>query len=164
MGILSPSAQAPKRSRVFILIVLAAVLLLSSWFMANRKDEATIVVSLPNGESIEAEVADTPEKQFFGLAFRDALLPGWGMLYIFETSDFHRIRTKGYRIPVDLIWADESRHVVHVLENAPPCLEDPCPLYGPPPEKARYVLQTSAGFIRKEHMAPGMELKFTLKL
>lgn len=164
MGIFSPSTGAPKRSRIFVLIVLAAVLLISGWFLANRKDEATILVSFPDGASIEAEVADTPEKQFFGLAFRDALPPGWGMLYIFETSDYHRIGTKGYQIPVDLIWADESRHVVYVLEDAGPCADDPCPLYGPPPEKARYVLQTSAGFVHKKQIAPGMELKFTLKL
>ena len=164
MGIFAPSTSPPKRSRAFILIVLSAVLLVGGWFFVNRKDDATIVVTFPSGKQIEAEVADTPEKQFFGLAFRDGLPPDWGMLYIFETSDFHQVGTKGYRIPVDLIWADETRNVVYILEGVPPCAQDPCPLYGPPPEKARYVLQTAAGFVRDQHLTAGAELKFALKL
>jgi hypothetical protein len=86
------------------------------------------------------------------------------MLYIFDTSDRHRVRTKGFTFPVDVIWADESRHVVHLVEQAQPCDKDPCPAYGPPPENARYVIETEAGFIKREKLATGIELKFTLKL
>jgi uncharacterized membrane protein (UPF0127 family) len=144
--------------------VLALLLLTASWFLTNQKDDQTIIVTFPSGKEIETEVADTPEKLLFGLAFRDTLPPDWGMLYIFETSDRHRVRTKGFKFPVDIIWADESRHVVHVLAGAAPCAQDPCPLYGPPPENARYVIETAAGFLEREHVDPGMELKFTLKL
>ena len=163
MGILAPSATPPKRSRAFILIVLASFLLVGGWFLVNRKDDATILITFPNGSQIEAEVADTAEKRFFGLAFRDGLPAGWGMLYIFEASDLHRVDTRGYKMPVDLIWADETRRVVHTVEDAKPCVQAPCPLYGPP-EKARYVLQTSAGFVRNEKVVSGMELNFILKL
>jgi uncharacterized membrane protein (UPF0127 family) len=86
------------------------------------------------------------------------------MLYIFETSDRHRLRTKGFKIPVDMIWVDASRHVVHLVESADPCPQDPCPWYGPPPGKARYVIQTAAGFLKRERLVPGAELKFTLRL
>jgi len=164
MGILTPSTSPPKRSRAFILVVLSLLLLSGSWFLVNRKDEATIVVTFPSGRQIETEVADTPEKQLFGLAFREGLPPDSGMLYIFEASDRHRVGTKGYKIPVDLIWADESRHVVHVVEGAGPCPQDPCPLYGPPPENARYILQTRTGVIKQERVVAGVELKFALRL
>ena len=165
MGILTPStSRPPKRSRAFVLIVLASVLLIGGWLFTNRKDDATIIIIFPSGRQLEAEVADTPEKQLFGLAFRDGLPAGWAMLYIFETADYHRIGTKGYKVAVDLVWADEARRVVHVLENAQPCKEDPCPSYGPPPEKARYVLQAAAGIVREENVGPGIELKFVLKL
>jgi len=164
MAILAPPTSPPKRRRAFVLLVLSLVLLAGSWFLVNRKDDATIVVTFPSGRQIETEVADTPERQLFGLAFREDLPPDSGMLYIFETSDLHRVGTKGYKVPVDLIWADESRHVVHVVEDARPCAQDPCPLYGPPPESARYVLQAPAGLIREEKVAAGVELKFALKL
>ncbi len=160
----TPSKSSPKQSRVFVLLVLSLVLIAGSLFLTGRKDTDTIIVTFPSGKEIEAEVADTPEKLLFGLAFRDGLPPDSGMLYIFETSDRHRVRTKGFKIPVDMIWVDESRHVVHLVERADPCPQDPCPLYGPPPENARYVIQTAAGFLKQERLAPGAELKFTLRL
>lgn len=160
----TPSKSSPKQSRVFVLLVLSLVLIAGSLFLTGRKDTDTIIVTFPSGKEIEAEVADTPEKLLFGLAFRDGLPPDSGMLYIFETSDRHRVRTKGFKIPVDMIWVDESRHVVHLVESADPCPQDPCPLYGPPPENARYVIQTAAGFLEQERLAPGAELKFTLRL
>jgi uncharacterized protein len=132
--------------------------------MTSQKDSDTIIVTFPSGMQLETEVADTPEKIFFGLAFREELPPNSGMLYIFETSDRHRMQTKGFKIPVDMIWADESRHIVHIVANVEPCEKDPCSSYGPPPENARYVIEAAAGFIAQEHVEPGMELKFTLRM
>jgi uncharacterized membrane protein (UPF0127 family) len=154
----------PARRRVFALIGLALVLVIGTLFLVNQQDTETILVTFPSGTQIEAEVANTPEKLLFGLAFRDALPSDSGMLYIFETSDRHRVRTKAFRIPVDMIWADENRRVIYLVEDATPCPQDPCPFYGPPAEKARYLIQTAAGFVKKERVLPGMELKFTLRL
>jgi uncharacterized membrane protein (UPF0127 family) len=156
--------SAQKRSRIAVLIVLSIFLLTGSWFMTNQKDFETIIVTFPNGKKIETEVADTPEKIFFGLAFREGLPPDAGMLYIFENSDRHRMGTKAFKIPVDMIWADESRRIVDVVEHAAPCEKDPCPLYGPPAENARYVIETAAGFVSSQHVELGMELKFTLRM
>jgi hypothetical protein len=152
------------RNRVIILVALAVLLMVGSWYLSNPKETETIVVTFPNGKQIEAEVADTPEKLLFGLAFREALPPDGGMLYIFEASARHRARTKGFKIPVDIIWINESKQIVHLVEQAPPCPADPCPPYGPPPEDARYILQTDAGFIKRERVEPGMELRFALRM
>jgi hypothetical protein len=149
---------------MIVLMTAALVLIAGGLFFANQKETDTILVTFPNGKQIATEVANTPEKLLFGLAFREGLPPDGGMLYIFETSDRHRLWTKAYRIPVDMIWVDERHRVVHVVENAPPCAQDPCPLFGPPPEAARYIIQTAAGFIKHEQVLPGAELKFTLQL
>lgn len=158
------SPASPTRTRMVVLMMAALVLIVGGVFFTNQKDADTIIVTFPNGKQIATEVANTPEKLLFGLAFREGLPPDAGMLYIFDTSDRHRLWTKAYRIPVDMIWVDESHRVVHLVEDAPPCSQDPCPLYGPPPETARYIIQTAAGFIRQERVAPGAELKFTLRL
>ena len=96
--------------------------------------------------------------------YREALPPGSGMLSIFEENGLHRVRTKEYRFPIDILWIDESHHVVHMMEHADPCSNDPCPLYGPPPEAARYVIQTEAGFIKRTGVAKNDELKYTLRM
>lgn len=160
----APPAGARKRTRVILLIVLAVGLITASWFLTDQPETHVILVTFANGGVLEAEVADTPEKLLFGLAFREELPPRTGMLYIFETTDRHRVKTRAFRVPVDMIWVDESRHVVHVIEGAPPCPQDPCPYFGPPPEKVRYLIQAAAGFAAQERVAPGDELKFTLRL
>ena len=96
MGQFEPWKSLLRHSRVFVLIVLAIVLIAGSLFLTNWKDSDIIVVTFPDGREIEAEVADTPEKLLFGLAFREGLPPNSGMLYIFETSDLYRMRTKGF--------------------------------------------------------------------
>ncbi|HXF92956.1 MAG TPA: DUF192 domain-containing protein [Nitrospiraceae bacterium] len=164
MSSTTESDPRQRKQRAVVLILLAILLISASVFFGNHKDADIIVVTLPSGNQIEAEVADTPEKLLFGLAFREELPEGSGMLYIFEASGPHRVRTKGYRIPVDMIWVDEYRHIVHLVEHAEPCAEDPCPFYGPPPEHARYILQATAGLIRREHLQTGAELKFALRL
>lgn len=153
-----------KKKRIITLILLAVLLMSISLFMVERKETDIIVVTFPSGVQVEAEVANTPEKLLFGLAFRDELPAHSGMLYIFDENGPHRIRTKEYRFPVDILWVDESHHVVHMIEDAEPCAKDPCPLYGPPPESARYILQTEAGFLKKAGVAPGDELKYLLRM
>ena len=158
------SDREQKKKRIIVLVLLAFLLMSVSMFMVDRKESSIIVVTFPSGIEIEAEVADTPEKLLFGLAFREALPPGSGMLSIFEENGLHRVRTKEYRFPIDILWIDESHHVVHMMEHAAPCSNDPCPLYGPPPEAARYVIQTEAGFIKRTGVAKNDELKYTLRM
>jgi len=158
------SDREQKKKRIIAMILLAFLLMSTAVFMAERKESSIILVTFPSGVEIEAEVADTPEKLLFGLAFRDFLPPGSGMIYIYEENGLHRVRTKEYRFPIDILWVDESHHVVHMQEYAEPCAGDPCPLHGPPPEPARYVIQAEAGFIKKSGVAKNDELKYALRM
>lgn len=153
-----------KKKRIVTLVLLAILLMSVSLFLVERKESSIIIVSFPNDRELETEVADTPEKLLFGLAFRETLPPKSGMLYIFESTGSHRITTKEYRFPVDVMWMDESRRIVHMMENVPPCERDPCPWYGDLPDPVRYVLQTEAGFIKQAGITTGMELKYTLRM
>lgn len=153
-----------RNKRIIALVLLALLLMSASVFMGERKESSIIVVTFPSGIQLEAEVADTPEKLLFGLAFREALPPSGGMLYIFQENGLHRITTKEYRFPIDILWVDESHHVVHMLEYAEPCIKDPCPFFGPPPEPVRYVIQAESGFIQKARVANDDELKYTLRM
>lgn len=147
-----------------MMILLALLLMSVSVFLVDRKESSIIVVTFPSGAQLEAEVADTPEKLLFGLAFRETLPPHSGMLYIFEQNGLHRVTTREYRFPIDILWVDESHHVVHMMEHAEPCGKDPCPLFGPPPETVRYVIQTESGFIKKAEVKKSDELKYALRL
>ena len=152
-------------TRFGILAVLAfALLMAGSYFMMGNQGSESLLITFPSGAQLHAEVADSPLMLHAGLAFRDSLPPGWGLLFIYERADFHLINTRQYRFPVDLIWLDEGKRVLLLVEDAKPCLTETCPNYGPPPEKARYVIATNAGFIRQERLALGADLRLTLRL
>jgi len=157
--------EKSQTTRVGVLAALALALLMAgSYFMTGSQGPEFLLVTVPSGTQLHAEVADSPLMLHSGLAFRESLPRDWGMLFIHERADFHRITTRQYRFPVDLIWLDEARRVLLVVEDAEPCLQDTCPSYGPPPEKARYVLITNAGFAQQERLAVGADLRFTLRL
>ena len=146
-----------------IFLVLMALLLISGALLFNSPGQTQVInVKFPNGTLLKSEVADTPEKLLFGLAFRPVLPEEEAMLYIFGESDLHRVWTKEFQFPVDIIWVDESKIVVHLEKNVPPCSNNPCTWYGPPPNDARYILETNAGFIAREKVAVGNQVKFTL--
>ncbi len=153
-----------KKKRIIMMILLAVLLMSVSMFVMQREDSNTIIVTFPNGTHLEAEVADTPEKLLFGLAFQEALPPNGGMIYIFESTGSHRVTTKQYRFPVDMIWVDESHHVVSITENVPPCAQETCPWHGSGQDAVRYLIQTEAGFAKRQGLAVGGELKYTLRM
>jgi len=95
-------------------------------------DPAVIPLALPSGKVLQVEVMVKDEDRAMGLMFRPSLPLDKGMLFLFETPpDFHTIWMKNCRFPIDIVWLDEEKKVVHVAESVPPCAGDPCPLYQP---------------------------------
>jgi uncharacterized membrane protein (UPF0127 family) len=99
------------------------------------------------------------EDRSMGLMFRPSLPRDRGMLFIFERPDFHGIWMKNCRFPIDIVWLDEERRVVHVAEAVPPCKADPCPVYTPL-RRAAFVVELNAGQARLEKAVVGATLRF----
>ncbi len=118
-------------------------------------------VSLPDASIIRAQVADTPEKSALGLMFRKSLPADQGMIFVFKEAGFHSFWMKNCEIPLDMIWINDRKQVVHLERSAPPCKEDPCPSYVPA-QKGRYVLELQAGTIERKKIALGQTLLFDL--
>jgi uncharacterized protein len=122
---------------------------------------AVIPLKLPTGTVLQTEVMiKDPERQM-GLMFRPSLARDHAMLFIFETMDFHGIWMKNCKFPIDIVWLDEQRKVVHVAEAVPPCKADPCPVYQPM-QRAAFVVEMNARQAEQEKVALGATLDFTL--
>lgn len=157
--------EKSQAGRLGILVVLAFGLLFAgNYFMAIRQGPESLLVTFPSGTQMHVEVADNPLMLQAGLAFRESLTPDWGMLFIYEGPGFHRVTTKEYRFPVDLIWLDEAKRVLLTIENAPACHGESCPAYGPSLEKDRYVIAARGGFVEQERLRTGTELRFVLQM
>jgi uncharacterized protein len=122
---------------------------------------AVTPLTLPSGKVLQVEVMVKDEDRAMGLMFRPSLAPDRGMLFLFEAPDFHGIWMKNCKFPIDILWLDADRKIVHVQEGAPPCVKEPCPVYTPL-RRASYVVELGAGQARREKAAVGAAVDFTL--
>ena len=116
-------------------------------------------VILPDGFSVNVELATDAETRAQGLMYRDRLAENAGMLFFFPQPDVNSFWMKNTLIPLDIIWIDEARKIVHVKQEVPPCRSDPCPSYDPG-VAAKYVLELGGGVARKHRVVEGETLRF----
>jgi hypothetical protein len=122
-----------------------------------------IAITTPQGAVILAELADTPEKRARGLMFRSQLESNRGMLFAFSDSQAWSFWMKNTRIPLDIIWMDHNKRIVHIERNVPPCsrTDESCPQYQPA-QPALYVLELAAGSADALRLDHGAVLRFQL--
>jgi uncharacterized membrane protein (UPF0127 family) len=128
---------------------------------SGRPGDKFIKIYLPSGASITAELAITDAERARGLMFREKLLPDQGMLFVFERESAVAFWMKNTLIPLDMLWLDRDRRVVHIEKNVPPCKADPCPSYAPA-RPGLYVLELPAGAADRFGLKAGDRLDFTL--
>lgn len=110
---------------------------------AGQRDRF-VKVFFADGRAVTAELAVSDAERARGLMFRESLRVDQGMLFVFEEEGIHSFWMKDTWIPLDMIWLDSAKRVIHIEADVPPCREDPCPSYGPM-IPARYVLELKAG-------------------
>jgi uncharacterized protein len=132
-------------------------------FLACRAVAAPAVVplTLPSGKVLQVEVMVKDEDRAMGLMFRPSLPLDRGMIFVFENAEFHGFWMKNCKFPIDMVWLDDARKIVHVSEAVPPCKAEPCPVYSPL-RRARYVLELNAGQARREKAIVGAAVSFEL--
>ena len=141
--------------------LLGMVVLASALAGRSHATPQEIPLTLPSGKVLHAELMVKDEDRMMGLMFRPSLPLDRGLLFVFDDVDFHGIWMKNCRFPIDIVWLDEDRRVVHVAEAVPPCKADPCPVYQPL-KKAAYVVEINAGQARREKASLNSRLEFAL--
>jgi len=141
-----------KRFHTIIIILLLAVL---TFFLLNKSNTSQVCFQTT---CLDVEIVETEEERTRGLMFRESLGTNEGMFFIFPSSEIYPFWMKNTLIPLDIIWIDEDFKIVHI-EQAVPCVEDPCPNYTPG-EKAKYVLETNVGFTQEHKINTGDVARF----
>ena len=115
-----------------------------------------------NGIELVADLAATNEQRTKGLSLKDALPENQAMLFVFGSAHEHSFWMKDMKFPIDIIWLDSDKTVVHIEHNLQPCsLNVFCPTYKPD-NNALYVLETVAGFAEKHDIIEGTRVQFHL--
>ena len=143
---------------LWVLTLLTAPFL--SW-AADPPTETLIPVKTPTGTVIQAELADTALKRAQGLMFREHLTDDRGMLFIFGDAQPWTFWMKNTKIPLDIIWMDAKKTIIHIERNVPICTrqDDGCPQYHSD-DGALYVLELGGGRAAALQLQRGMKLGF----
>ncbi|HSE59208.1 MAG TPA: DUF192 domain-containing protein [Nitrospiraceae bacterium] len=123
--------------------------------------EFLLPIRTPSGATIQAELADTPQKRAMGLMYRESLPENHGMLFIFGEAQPWTFWMKNTRMPLDIIWLNEQKTIVHIEANTPICTrtDNDCPQYQSN-EPAMYVLELAGGRAQALKLKKGMKLQF----
>jgi uncharacterized protein len=114
-----------------------------------------------NGIELVADLAETNEQRTKGLSVKDALAEKEAMLFVFDTAQEHPFWMKDMKFPIDIIWMDSNKIVVHVEHNLQPCSFDGfCQTYKPNKD-ALYVIETMAGFAKDHNIVEGTRFDFS---
>jgi uncharacterized membrane protein (UPF0127 family) len=115
---------------------------------------------LPDGFSVDLELATTPEETTTGLMFRPLLPEDRGMLLLWKEERFATIWMMNVLVPLDIVFLDDTGQVVELVADAQPCAAEPCPRFTPE-TASRAVLELAAGAISAHRIAVGERIGFT---
>jgi hypothetical protein len=144
-------------------VIACALALLTTLPSCTQAGEGLIAIQLPGGEIIQAEIADTMKKRAEGLMYREHLAKDHGMLFTFDQAQPWTFWMKNTKIPLDIIWMNEKKQIIHIARNVPICTrtDDGCPQYQPN-DPAMYVLELGGGEAERLKLEKGSKLQFRL--
>ncbi len=151
MSIWRPTTTAILIGGVVVVVIAAAASFMLTHFQPRTE------VRLSSGVFQLRLAADELSREK-GLSGVESLTSNDGLLMIFDTDDKWAIWMKDMNIPLDIIWLDSSKKVIYIVKNAEPELSTDKVFT--PAEKARYVIELSAGATQKYGIKLGDQASF----
>lgn len=115
-----------------------------------------------NGRQVAVDLALSAQEHRQGLQGRTSLDPNKGMLFVFDRPAPRAFWMRETLIPLDILFFDEQHRFINGHFQAPPCVQDPCPIY-PSQGPAMYVLEMKGGEAQKMKLKPGDPLRLQTK-
>jgi len=140
-------------------ILAATMVLFIILFYPKANNDSKLPIQI-KGVTVHAEVADSSKEKIRGLMFRKKLPQNDGMLFPYSHEEIHTFWMKNTLIPLDIVWINSQKEVVHIEHSAPPCKRSPCPSYTSP-HKARYILELNGGWSIQHNLNPGDQIFFS---
>lgn len=130
----------------FFFLILGLVIIFGSIFLSIREqivEEKQIKTVRIRENSIQVEVADTPETRTQGLSDRKMLPESAGMLFVFDSPAQYGFWMKNMNFAIDIVWIDAEMYVVGIEKQVSP---ETFPKMFYPNQAVKYVLELPAGF------------------
>jgi uncharacterized membrane protein (UPF0127 family) len=107
-------------------------------------------------KEIRVEVANTPEERGRGLMGRKELGDSEGMLFIFETEDYHSFWMKNTLLPLSIAFVDKEGRILRITDMKPLTLESHAP-----PKPVLYALEMKQGWFSANGIKVGDVIRFS---
>lgn len=107
--------------------------------------------------SFAIEIADNDYETQTGLMNRNSMKDSNAMLFIFPNMQIRSFYMKNTLITLDIIYLDDNKTIVSIIENAKPLDETSLPSGSP----AKYVLEINGGLSQQFNIEVGDKMTFS---
>lgn len=152
----SEKTKKIKWARSLALIAVIALIPLLVLYFAIKSQYPTKLISVGNAE-LKVQIATTSQQKERGLCCRDSLPENFGMLFVYEKPGDYHYWMKNTRIPLDIIWLNAQKKIVHIEQNVQPSSYPQ--RYGAN-TPSQYVIETNAGYVKRHSVKIGDQLEF----
>ena len=132
------------------------LLLFLTWIPVAHSQRILKIPLYIHHREIWVEVAKTPEERNQGLMGRKHLEKDEGMLFIFETEDYHSFWMKDTLIPLSIAFIDKDGRIVWIKDMKPLTLDSHVP-----PKPILYALEMNKGWFSSRGIKEGDTVRFS---
>jgi uncharacterized membrane protein (UPF0127 family) len=119
-----------------------------------------VLLVLPDGFKVRAELARTPEEQSRGLMFRKGLKEERGMLFVFADAGEKSFWMKNTFVELDIVFLDKDLKAGKIFHRVTPSRSGQSDFeVSRVSAPARYVLELAGGVSRGHGLRPGSRIK-----
>jgi uncharacterized membrane protein (UPF0127 family) len=140
-----------------VVTILAIVLLVVFYILPSIHRSHLKPIELRGG-TLYVRVVETPADREKGLSGVKRLPHDEGLLFDFKSDAQWGIWMKDMYIPIDIIWLDKDRKVVHIVRDAQPELSTKKTFR--PTEDARYIIEVNSGKASRYMIKTGDVIQF----
>lgn len=148
------------KTRLSALVVILALLVIIAFGADLLQGMLRPKTTLYLGDGVfTASLATTPEARAKGLGGTSSLAAGHALLFAFDHDDRWSIWMKDMSYPIDVVWLDANKQVVHIVKNMRP---DDYPATYAPQQAARYVIELPVGTVDQKAIGPHSVARFDI--
>ncbi len=139
------------KNLVYICIIALCVVFSLSALATAHLTPATITPKSGAPINIEVEFALTQLQKATGLMHRDSMPQNYGMIFLFNQKRPIYMWMKNTKIPLDMIFFDETGAITNIIENTTPFSEKILPSHHP----VTGIIELNAGFTQTHNIKIG---------
>lgn len=123
---------------------------------SNEGDLVFLNAEKDSIKSVEIEIADNDQERTQGMMFRSAMSYDRAMFFIMQYEREQSFWMRNTKMSLDIMYVNSDKEIVTIYKHTQPYSDSPIPSF----KKAKYVVETAAGFCDKFGIEEGNYIEF----